>query len=143
MYIRVGDQVDLYIARLHYVRKKERKGRGRGTQSLIGEYNLLNARLFFSLERKKFRHHYIEVYVVYVCVCVCVCVWMRDETHRVGWRKRKERRKNKKRIVIPSGQGQGQQDQIITVIRSRPIALSFIHVGIPLLPPPLSPIHPP
>lgn len=138
MYIRVGDQVDLYIARLPYVRKKERKGRGRGIHNLIREYNLLNARLFFSLERKKFRHHYIEVYVY-----VCVCVWMRDETHRVGWRERKERRKNKKRIVIPSGQGQGQQDQIITVIRSRPIALSFIHVGIPLLPPPLSPIHPP
>lgn len=62
----------LYIAGIPYVRKKERKGRGRGTQSLIREYNLLNARLVFSLERKMFRHHYIEVYV-YVCVCVYVC----------------------------------------------------------------------
>lgn len=95
---------------------------------LIREYNLLNARLFFSLERKKFRHHYIEVYVY-----VCVFVWVRDETHRVGWRERKERRKKiKNRHPVRSRSRSAGSNYYSNKIS--PIALSFIHVGFPFCP---------
>lgn len=112
----------LYIARLPYVRKKRRKGRGRRTQSLIREYNLLNARLFFFARKKKVSSSLYR--------SVCVCVWMRDETHRVGWRERKERREKKKnRHPVRSRSRPAGSNYYSNKISS--IAFSFIHVGFP------------